>query len=77
MIGPVFGAQNPNTPCAIIQFLNKVDPSQKGKVARIEQADEAKFHAMQALLGMCVENTNEMSSTIKMGFDVKDVMANI
>ena len=26
---------------------------------------------------MCIENTNEMSTTIKMSFDVKDVMKNI
>jgi hypothetical protein len=29
---------------------------------------------MQKLLGMCVENTNEMSSTIKVSFDVQDIM---
>lgn len=32
---------------------------------------------MQNLLGMCVENTNEMSQTIKVSFDVQDTMANI
>ena len=32
---------------------------------------------MQNLLGMCIENTNEMSSTIKVSFDVQDVMKNI
>ena len=32
---------------------------------------------MQNLLGMCIENTNEMSATIKVSFDVQDVMKNI
>jgi hypothetical protein len=32
---------------------------------------------MQSLLGMCIENTNEMSTTIKVSFDVQDVMKNI
>ena len=26
---------------------------------------------------MCIENTNEMSTTIKVSFDVQDVMKNI
>jgi len=78
MIGPVFGSQNKDTPCAIIQFINKIDPvdqNQAGKIA--EAVDIAKFKSMQNLLGMCVENTNEMSQTIKVSFDVQDTMANI
>jgi len=46
-------------------------------VANIAPADELKFSSMQNLLGMCIENTNEMTTTIKMGFDVKSVMKNI
>lgn len=30
MIGPVFGAQDQETPCAIIQFINKVEGSDRG-----------------------------------------------
>jgi len=78
MIGPVFGSQNKDTPCAIIQFINKIDPVDKNQAGKIAEAvDIAKFKSMQNLLGMCVENTNEMSQTIKVSFDVQDTMANI
>ena len=36
-----------------------------------------KFKQLQRLLGMCVENTNEMSNTIKVSMDVQDVMKEI
>lgn len=65
------------TPCAIIQFINKIDPVDKNQVGQITKEDLKKFEAMQNLLGMCVENTNEMSQTIKVSFDVQDTMANI
>lgn len=32
---------------------------------------------MQRLLGMCIENTNDMSHTISMSFDVQDIMKRI
>jgi hypothetical protein len=32
---------------------------------------------MQHLLGMCVENTNEMATTINVSFEVQDVMKKI
>ena len=35
MIGPVFGSQDPNVPCAIIQFINKLDPQDKGTYGKI------------------------------------------
>jgi len=77
MIGPVFGSNDKDTPCAIIQFINKLDQSDKSGDGKITGADEAKFKSMQNLLGMCIENTNEMSTTIKVSFDVQDVMKNI
>ena len=79
MIGPVFGSQNKETPCAIIQFINKIpNSSEKGAESnKINQQDEAKFKAMQHLLGMCVENTNEMATTINVSFEVQDVMKKI
>ena len=77
MIGPVFGSQDPNVPCAIIQFINKLEPQDKTAYGKISATDEAKFKSMQNLLGMCIENTNEMSATIKVSFDVQDVMRNI
>ena len=71
MIGPVFGAKMIDTPCAIIQFINKVEnnDSKTGEKG-INQNDEIKFKQMQNLLGMCVENTNEMSTTINTSFSV-------
>lgn len=78
MIGPVFGTQNSEVPCAIIQFINKVPTSDKGPEGKlINHNDEAKFKQMQNLLGMCVENTNEMSRTINVSFSVQDKMKNI
>ena len=77
MIGPVFGSQDPTVPCAIIQFINKLDPQDKSQYGKISGIDETKFKSMQNLLGMCIENTNEMSATIKVSFDVQDVMKNI
>ena len=42
MIGPVFGTTKPNIPCAIIQFINKLEPV-KNTLGKINQADELKF----------------------------------
>jgi hypothetical protein len=58
-------------PCGIIQFINK-----KGG-APITVEDERKFKAMQGLLGMCIDNTNEMSLTISVTLDVQDSMQKI
>jgi hypothetical protein len=46
MIGPVFGTRDPDTPCAIIQFINKLDPVDKNVLGKITSADEAKFKSM-------------------------------
>jgi len=43
----------------------------------ITDNDKAKFEAMQGLLGMCIDNTNEMSLTISVTLDVHDVMQKI
>ena len=77
MIGPVFGTQNSEIPCAIIQFINKIETNEKDSNKNIGEAEETKFLQMQNLLGMCVENTNEMSTTINTSFNVQDVMKNI
>jgi len=70
MIGPVYGERK-DTPCGVIQFINK-----KGSEA-ITAADENKFKAMQGLLGMCIDNTNEMSLTINVTLDVHAVMQRV
>lgn len=70
MIGPVYGERK-DIPCGIIQFINK----RAGQP--ITPADELKFKAMQGLLGMCIDNTNEMALTISVTLDVSDVMKRI
>ena len=78
MIGPVFGTDDSNNPIAIIQFINKYEENHEKKtLVNIEDIDRAKFKSMQKLLGMCVDNTNDMSNTIKMSFDVHDIMKRI
>lgn len=46
MIGPVFGPQNPDVPCAIIQFINKLDPQSPSRYGKISHADEVQFASM-------------------------------
>ena len=70
LVGPVYGERK-DLPCGIIQFINK-----KGGAA-ITAEDERKFKAMQGLLGMCIDNTNEMSLTISVTLDVQDSMRKI
>ena len=72
LIGPVYGERK-DFPCGIIQFINK----KGGPGSQITPADEQKFRAMQGLLGMCIDNTNEMSLTISVTLDVHDVMQRI
>ena len=40
MIGPVFGSQNKVTPCAIIQFINKIDPINTFTVLLLRDSDQ-------------------------------------
>ena len=78
MIGPVFGPKNQDVPCAIIQFINKIDlNNKKNKLGWIDEKDERMFQSLANLMGMCIENTNDLSNTIKMSFDIKEVMGNI
>ena len=70
MIGPVYGERK-DIPCGIIQFVNKL------QYQPITAQDESKFKAMQGLLGMCIDNTNEMAMTINITLDVNDVMERI
>lgn len=54
-----------------MQFINKKNGGS------ITSEDEKKFKAMQGLLGMCIDNTNEMSLTISVTLDVQDSMHKI
>lgn len=57
MIGPIFG-EDKVKPIGVVQLFNK-----KSKDGITEQ-DREKFLAIQGLLGMCVDNTTEMSLTM-------------
>ncbi|CAI2381202.1 unnamed protein product [Moneuplotes crassus] len=57
MIGPIYG-EDKTTPIGIIQLFNK--KSNEG----ITQKDRDKFVSIQGLLGMCVDNTTKMSTTM-------------
>lgn len=57
MMGPIYGEEK-DTPIGIIQLFNK--KSKDG----ITFADKDKFLAIQELLGMCVDNTTKMSTTM-------------
>ena len=57
MIGPIYG-EDKETPIGIIQLFNK--KSNEG----ITKQDTNKFLAIQGLLGMCVDNTTKMSTTM-------------
>ena len=70
LIGPVYGERK-DVPNGIIQFINK-----RGG-GPITAQDEQKFKAMQSLLGMCIDNTNEMSLTISVTLNVHDAMNKI
>ena len=76
MIGPVFGQNKSrlDIPCAIIQLINKKEFNGEKNIC---QHDIEKFKQFQKLLGMCVENTNELDYTIKVAFDVQDSMQGI
>ena len=69
MIGPVFGVKG--APNGIIQFINKTGEEKIG-------AEEIrKFKEMSSLLGMCIDNTNEIASTIEITLNVNDAMNRI
>lgn len=83
MIAPVFTSEEPaspmnsETPCAIMQFINKVDKA--GKVSSINELDFENFESMQKLLGICIENTNELSetATTQLSLEFKDNMKRV
>lgn len=62
MIGPVYGETTPGTtdekPIGVIQFINKSEDKP------IDASDKKKFDEVAALLGMCIQNTSNVTKTI-------------
>ena len=67
MIGPIYG-DDKKTPIGLVQFFNKL-----GKEG-ITDLDQSKFDAIQGLLGMCVDNTNEMSLTMSVTHGLESIV---
>ena len=77
MVGPVFGPNDSKVPNGIIQFINKVPEPGEKKLPDIGKGDLEKFAEMASLLGMCIDNTNEIAGTIEVTLKINDVMQNI
>ena len=78
MIGPVYGEPEPGAPAnaprkpnGIIQFINK-----KGE-GNITSADVKKFNEIAELLGMCIQNTSNVTKTIGVTLKLNSVMERI
>lgn len=74
MIGPIYGHKdnkNKEPPIAIIQFTNKKD----FKV--INDYDKKKFHAIQNLIGLSIDNTAEIHSTMNVTIAVRDAFVTL
>ena len=57
MIGPVYG-EDKKIPVGVIQFINKKNEQ------LIDEADRQRFNDLADLIGMCIENTNAIHTTI-------------
>lgn len=53
-----------------MQFINKVDES--GKMVDITEADIEQFMLMKGLLGMCIDNTMQISAQMNMSISIND-----
>lgn len=62
-------------PNGIIQFINKLD--ENDKITDITEADEKKFNDMKELIGMCIDNTSQISNTIGVTLQITDTMGKI
>lgn len=57
MIGPVYG-EDKKRPVGVIQFINKTNEQ------NIDDTDRQRFNDLSDLIGMCIENTNAIHTTI-------------
>ena len=70
MIGPIFG-EHAQHPLGIIQFFNKLDGGEIG------EADEQKYAMVKSLLGLCIDNTNEMTLTVDVTAGLDSIVGQI
>ena len=74
MIGPVFGKDR-DLPNGVIQFINKTN--EFGAICDITEEDRQKFEEMADLIGMCIDNTAQISTTIGITLSINDKMSAI
>lgn len=74
MIGPVFGKDR-DFPNGVIQFINKTN--EFGAICDITEEDRQKFEEMADLIGMCIDNTAQISTTIGITLSINDKMSAI
>ena len=74
MIGPVFGKDR-EMPNGILQLINKTN--EVGAICDITEEDRLKFEEMADLIGMCIDNTNQISTTIGITLQINDKMSSI
>ena len=75
MIGPVYGEPVPGEttrqPNGIIQFINKCNEQS------IDESDKQKFEEIAELIGMCIQNTNNVTKAIGVTLKLNSVMERI
>lgn len=75
MIGPVYGEAKPGVtddkPIGVIQFINKSENKP------IDDDDRKKFDEVAALIGMCIQNTSNVTKTIGVTLKLNSVMERI
>lgn len=55
--------------------MNKID--ENGEYSEITQEDVNKFNDMRELIGMCIENTSQISNTINVTLKINETMNKI
>eukprot|EP00347_Sterkiella_histriomuscorum_P010193 403377247 len=74
MIGPIYGHKdndNKKLPIGVLQFTNKKD------FKIINDYDKKKFYAIQNLIGLSIDNTSEIHSTINVTMGIRDIFINL
>ena len=73
LIGTVFGKGG--KPNGVIQFINKID--ENGALTEIKQRDIDTFNDMKELIGMCIDNTSQISNTIGVTLQINETMGKV
>lgn len=84
MVGPIYGHRDKQTsksPIGIIQFQNKEGYKQINDQDKVPINNykplQKKFYAIQELLGLSIDNTSEVHSTINVTISVREAFGNI